>query len=395
MKLVTLRTSLAPVLVALALLPAAAAAAPVATDDNSYQGLGRVFPDPQGGCSGSPCSPGAEGNAPATTFLSYADFISALKYMNAKKEWSPYMEVWTLDGDLDGNDDTKAGTDEKANFPGDNLGFWEFTPNGASHSAGLPTSDTTRLKSDVVVVRVTDESVPDAGKQRIALSLSIHGIERAGVEGGTRAMEDLVTAATTGRLDKAILGTKGLGIPVPTFRDVLRKTIIYFTYPNPDGWRRGDVNDTEKGPGVFFQRYNGNGVDVNRDWPDIGFAFRRYSAFSEPESRGLAAFYDDVRNKTRSRFTAGDDLHGQLEADALSFTLLPHGRHKYDKNVRIQETAKAINRSTYDRIKWSPIVQDNDQPHGGGAPCAPNAALGSACAKIYAQTWGSVYDTIN
>src|SRR3954453_19398649 len=113
MKLVTLRTSLAPVLVALALLPAAAAAAPVATDDGSYSGLGRVFPDPQGGCPGSPCSPGAEGNAPATTFLSYADFISGLKYMNARKEWSPYMEVWTLDGDLDGNTTADGKNDTK------------------------------------------------------------------------------------------------------------------------------------------------------------------------------------------------------------------------------------------------------------------------------------------
>jgi hypothetical protein len=145
--------------------------------------------------------------------------------------------------------------------------------------------------------------------------------------------------------------------------------------------------------GVFFQRYNGNGVDPNRDWPDIGYAFRGYSAVSEPETKAWIAFYEQVR-KNGGNFSAGDDLHGQPEADALSYTLLPHGRHKYAKNVRIQETAKAINKSTYDRIKWSPIVQDNDQPHGGGAPCSPDV-LGTACAKIYAQTWGSVYDTIN
>jgi hypothetical protein len=170
---------------------------------------------------------------------------------------------------------------------------------------------------------------------------------------------------------------------------VLKKTIIYFTLPNPDGWRRGSVSSG----GVFFQRYNGNGVDPNRDWPDIGFAFRGYSAVSEPETKAWISFYGDVRK--HGAFAAGDDLHGQPEADALSYTLLPHGRHLYDKNVRIQETAKAINRSTFDRISWSPIVQSNDQPQGGGAPCAPNVAAGSACAKIYGQTWGSVYDTIN
>ena len=58
---------------------------------------------------------------------------------------------------------------------------------------------------DMIVLRVTDETVPDAGKKRYALSLSIHGIERAGAEGGTRAMEDLVTSYTTGLADKPIV----------------------------------------------------------------------------------------------------------------------------------------------------------------------------------------------
>ncbi|MEA2444218.1 MAG: hypothetical protein QOJ12_1510, partial [Thermoleophilales bacterium] len=244
----------------------------------------------------------------------------------------------------------------------------------------------------LMAVRVTDESVPDAGKKRYTLSLSIHGIERAGAEGGTRAMEDLVTAYTTGLANKKIVGAD-VNRNAPTYGDVLKKTIIYFTLPNPDGWRRGSVSSGAEG-GVFFQRYNGNGVDPNRDWPDIGYAFRGYSAVSEPETKAWISFYDQVR-KNGGPFSAGDDLHGQPEADALSFTLLPHGRHLYDKNVRIQETAKAINQSTYDRIKWSPIVQANDQPQGGGVPCAPGVLLGSPCAKIYAQTWGSVYDTIN
>src|SRR5262249_47971960 len=41
------------------------------------------------------------------------------------------------------------------------------------------------------------------------------------------------------------------------------------------------------------------------------------------------------------------------------------------------------------------IIQPNDAPEGGGVPCAPDAVLGTACAKIYGQTWGTVYDTIN
>ncbi len=374
---------------ALMLFAAPAVASPVATDDGSYQALGRVFPDPLANCqnSGGACSPSAQGNVPATQFIGIDEFITAIKYMNQRPEWQRYMEVWALDGKLgDG-----AGSNSASDVPGNNLGRTEFQADPAFQSAGLPTSDLGRRKSDLVVVRVTDESVPDAGKKRYTLSLSIHGIERAGAEGGTRAMEDLVTAYTTKLADKPVVPAavrKG----APTFADVLKKSIVYFTYPNPDGWRRGSVSAGPQG-GVFFQRYNGNGVDPNRDWPDIGYAFRGYSAVSEPETKSWISFYNDVR-KNGGQFSAGDDLHGQPEADALSYTLLPHGRHRYDKNVRIEDTAKAINRSTYDRIKWSPIVQANDQPRGGGVPCSPDV-LGTACAKIYAQTWGSVYDTIN
>jgi hypothetical protein len=366
-------------------LSAPAAASPVATNDGSYQALGRVFPDPMAGCqkSAGTCSPYAQGNVPASQFIGIDEFVDAIKYMNSKPAWQRYMEIEALDGKLgDG-----AGSGKAPDIPGNNLSP-EFTPNKDFASAGLPTTDLDRKKSDLMVIRVTDENVPDKGKKRYALSLSIHGIERAGAEGGIRAMEDLVTSHDTGLAAQKIVRdsiVKG----APTFDDVLKKSIIYFTLPNPDGWRRGSVSSG----GVFFQRYNGNGVDPNRDWPDIGFAFRGYSAVSEPETKAWISYYGDVRK--HGAFSAGDDLHGQPEADALSYTLLPHGRHLYDKNLRIQETAKAINRSTFDRISWSPIVQSNDQPRGGAAPCAPDAALGSACSKIYGQTWGSVYDTIN
>src|SRR3954468_7848345 len=184
----------------IALTTAPAFAGPVAQDDGSYQLLGRVFPHPQGACNSGPCSPNAKGNLPATSFIGYQELVNGLKYMNDgasdnSKQWQRYMEVWTLDGDLDGNskddgtDDTTPGTDEKANFPGDDLGFWEFTPQGRNHSAGLPAAQSTgplaRVRSDVFVGGGAPERGPDAGKQRMALSLSIHGIERAGVEGGT------------------------------------------------------------------------------------------------------------------------------------------------------------------------------------------------------------------
>jgi hypothetical protein len=370
-------------------LAAPAAATPVASNDGAYTALGRVFPDPLAGCQTagtSPCSPNAQGNTPATQFIGVDEFVDAIRYMNSKPAWQPFMEILALDGKLgDG-----AGSSPKDIDPGNTLGSLEWDPKPEYVSAGLPTTDLGRRKSDLMAVRVTDERVPDAGKKRYTLSLSIHGIERAGAEGGIRAMEDLVTAATTGK-DKQPIAPAAVKQGAPTFADALKKSIVYFTLPNPDGWRRGSVSSG----GVFFQRYNGNGVDPNRDWPDIGFAYRNYSAISEPETQAWIAFYNDVRRKTKSAFAAGDDLHGQPFADALSYTLLPHGSHNFVKNSRIADAAQAINKGTYEAIKWSPIVQANDQPQGGATGCVPDDTLGTPCAKIYAQTWGTVYDTIN
>ncbi|MDX6583698.1 MAG: hypothetical protein QOI10_2882 [Solirubrobacterales bacterium] len=388
-------------LVATIAFAAPALATPVATNDAEYAALGRVFPDPLAGCQNlgtSPCSPNAQGNVPATQFIQIGEFTDALQYMNSKPEWAQYMEVLALDGEVGANGAGEEVPDDALDvgdvpgdtmFPGDTQPL-EFDPKPQYKSAGLPTSGLGRTKSDLIAIRVTDESVPDAGKKRYALSLSIHGIERAGVEGGTRAAEDLITAITTDKLDQPVV-PDSVKPDAPTFGDVLKHTIIYFTYPNPDGWRRGSVADG----GFFFQRYNGNGVDVNRDWPDIGFSFRPYSGLSEPESTGVSNFLTEVQDSTGSQFTAGDDLHGQPFADALSFTLLPHGRHNFEKNERIRTTAIEIHRASEAALLWSPIIQPNDAPPGGGAPCVPTQAAGNACAQIYGQTWGTVYDTIN
>lgn len=381
-----------------ALLPAIAAAAPVALNEPSYLALGRVFPDPLAGCQragGSPCDPNAQGNVAARTHVGLDEFVDALKYMNTKPAWQRYMEVYVLDGRIGDGSATKAEVDAQpaTMFPGNGLPP-EFTPDPAYQSAGLPTTTLGRDRNDLVVVRVTDESVPDAGKKRMALSLSIHGIERAGAEGGIRTLEDLVTAATSGRSGERILPA-GAHPGAPTFAEALARSIVYFTFPNPDGWQRGSATSG----GAAFQRYNGNGIDPNRDYLDIGYNFRGYSGNSEPETRAFKAFYTELRDSGKA-FQAADDLHGQPFADALSYTLMPHGSHDLAKDNRIRVAVQNINRAQYEATKWSPIIQDNDQPVGGApmggqSGCVGLPALGPGCKTIYAQTWGSVYDTIN
>ena len=386
-------------LCATVLLATPAAATPVANSDSEYALFGRIFPDPMGGCGPAgiqPCSPFAQGNVPATQFIGLQEFIDGITYLNSKPEWQRYVEVWPLDGRKDENDgDAPPAATPAEAFPGNNLPSFEFTPKTEYKSVGLATTSRDRQRSDLYVVRVTDETVPDDQKQKYALSLSIHGIERAGAEGGTRAIEDLVTSFTpgTGRAGGDSLKANDPIVPdgtlpnAPTFGDVLKKMIIYFTYPNPDGWRRGSVSQG----GVFFQRYNGNGVDLNRDWPDVGFSFRPYSTGSEPEVRGLGSALQEIGE--RQKFDAGVDLHGQLTADALSYTLIGHGRHDWAKDTRIRTTARNIHVVSEAALAWSPIVVPNDTPRDR-LGCV-DTGIATACANIYGQTWGTVYDTIN
>ena len=176
---------------------------------------------------------------------------------------------------------------------------------------------------------MTDENVPDTDKKRYALSLSIHGIERAGVEGGTRAMEELVTAVADGPRRRPDPPRGRSRASAPTFAEVLQNTIIYFTFPNPDGWRRGSVDAEGRRllPALQRQRRRpeprlaGHRLLVPRLQRRLGARDARASRPSTARSRADGG-----------EFAAGDDLHGQPFADALSYTLMPHGRHDLDKD---------------------------------------------------------------
>ena len=193
-------------------------------------------------------------------------------------------------------------------------------------------------------MRVTDESVPDAGKKRYALSLSIHGIERAGVEGGTRAMEDLVTA-----LHDRAGGQAGRARPTVKRRraDVRATSSRRRSSTSPTRTRTAGAAARSPRAASSSSATTATASTSNRDWPDIGFSFR---ALQRPvrarEPRRCSAFYERRQAKTGGQFAAGDDLHGQPFADALSYTLLPHGKHDYAKNLRIRETAKTIHRDS-------------------------------------------------
>ncbi|MGH3129513.1 MAG: CARDB domain-containing protein [Gaiellaceae bacterium] len=314
-------------------------------------------------------SPFAKGNATCASvdFLSYTDMVSGAEYLQSL--FPQFVEFYKLERDFgDGSDCASS------------------TSSADLCSAGLPRQGAPpgRVRSDLYILRVTDERAGEAGKKFFTFPLSIHGIERAGAEAGVRAAEDLATwgACEAGLAPALVKCAQEGATPHPlletspeasvTAGDALRRSAVYFVFANPDGWRRGDVDNGVR----FFQRYNGNGVDMNRDWPTIGFTFRPYTPWSEPETRSFGR----VMKQIRPKWDGGIDLHGQLIDRAFSFTLLGAGEQDYTKNQRILQTVKGAWADAEKRLAWSPIIKPNTAPKDDQ--------------RLYGVQWGTVWDTI-
>ncbi|HET6770487.1 MAG TPA: M14 family zinc carboxypeptidase [Actinomycetota bacterium] len=375
-----------------------------AVTDSSYTACNRIFSDPhaywpaptQIDPDRSPYAKGAAACA-ATDFYTYIDmfigtspaFPSAMDYL--ERLFPRFIEFYTLEDDFgDGtNCATAVGTEDLC-------------------SAGLPQQGVSdvRERSDMFMVRVTDEEspIPEADKKHFVFPLSIHGIERAGAEAGPRAAEDLATwaycearlpgmpnppnnnltnCALEAPIPHPLLETRALAPDNLSAGAALREATIYFAFANPDGWRRGDPENLVR----FYQRYNGNGVDLNRDWPAVGFTNRPYTPWSEPETRG----FGQVLQSIKSKWAGGIDLHGQLIDRAYSFTLMGASERDYAKDQRILQVVKGAWVDAETRLGWHPLIIPNTAPP---PTCVPSPVGGNVCDHMYGVQWGTVWDTI-
>ena len=357
---------------------------PVAGSATEYQGLGRIFPDPHACNEGAPgASPFAKGTVCATDFIQFAELEKGIAFL--EESFPRFVEVYQLDKDFNCQGKPVANEDAACK---------EFRSAGLPNT--LPDGQGTGFSRDrrpLYMVRITDESVANKGKKYFVFPLSVHGIERAGVEGGTRAAEDLATwgacEAKTAP-DYVDCESEDNKAPHPlleatpnkslTAGEVLKRSVSYMIYPNPDGWVRGERTE---GP-QFFMRYNGNGVDLNRDWPEQGFTFRPYTPWSEPETRGYGRVLEQIGPRDAQgdpKWTGGIDLHGQLVDRAFSFTLIGGSERPFDKNQRVLQTVKGAWADAEKRLAYSPIIKSNDSPRDDP--------------RLYGVQWGTIWDTID
>src|SRR3712207_2245000 len=149
---------------------------------------------------------------------------------------------------------------------------------------------TSKAGHPIFDIEMTNESVTTK-KEKLLVVSSIHGNEVGGREGGAHVIEDMA--------NPALLGDQ------PWVREVLRRYVIHFVFPNPDGWVAGDVAGSE-GAGISAQRGNDSGRDLNRQFPVKGWISTPNATLAEPEGNVILAKRSEERRvgkECRSRWS--------------------------------------------------------------------------------------------
>ena len=182
---------------------------------------------------------------------------------------------------------------------------------------------------EILLIEITDFRAPEKGKIPVAVSLAVHGGERAGLEGGVRYIEDIARWAAEQPDHKIRNGTNRDSIAVPA-AEALKKVHVYLAAINPDGWARGDVQN-----GGVYQRGNANGDDLNREYPTMGWTDTGNTPLSEPETKAW------IRLIERVDPVVSVDLHGEMtsENNAFADIMLPAGQ--WDPLMQAREESLA------------------------------------------------------
>jgi hypothetical protein len=94
----------------------------------------------------------------------------------------------------------------------------------------------------------------------------------------------------------------------------------------------------------------------------MGYSYKPYSPGSEPETKAYMHALRNIRstispsNPVGQRFAGGIDLHGQLTANAFSFTLLGAGQRDYRKNLSTVDQGLRTWEDQTARLAWSPYI---------------------------------------
>jgi hypothetical protein len=210
------------------------------------------------------------------------------------------------------------------------------------------------------VIRLTDEHVKGP-KKKVVVSLSVHANEPAGREGGFRYIENVARWWKTDRKHPLYAGDVTMPLDY-----VLAHTEVWLGVVNADGWAAGDL-----GNGVY-SRTNGNGTDLNREFPTVGWTNRPATPLSDPESQGWTAFV-----RSLGKVTTASDIHGELNSDNKAYADLMWPAAQWTPKQQAQEAqlAKHMIRSVERKFTEQNVVLGL-ATDAAGVQAPSNAATG-------------------
>jgi zinc carboxypeptidase len=348
----------------LALVSAApASATPVCTD--GYMGGppaslcgGRIFPEAELARGYIQYTPDAFG---------FIEYQHGIEYLAQK--YPRWISVFRL-SDLYGGEALSAGPDELRSYEDGDAGDGR----------------------DIQVIKITDHNVPDEGKDTLLFSLSVHGNERGGLEGGVRTAEDLAIAAEEG-------GTIADGVAnydsstgrEPAFHeydvaDVLAKEAVYLVDFNVDGWAVGDWWNQPL-PSTYT-RGNTIGTDLNRQMPTIGRVNPSRNPLQESEMKYGTDFMHQVASQGQGgKMAYGADIHGELNSQAYMDIMYPAGEFDSVDHRRLMAIAERT-KSVIDDTLYEGIVEEIENASGG------NDAEYARAIPLKPAHWATVWDTL-
>ena len=342
---------------------APAAATPVCTD--GYMGGppsslcgGRIFPEAANAKAYVQYSPDSSG---------FIEYQHGLEYLAQK--YSRWISVFKLK-DRYGNQAVSAGPDGTRPYEEGDSGDGR----------------------DIQVVKITDHSVPDAGKETLLYSLSVHGNERGGLEGGLRTAEDLAIAATDGgKIVDGVDNYESSTGKAPKFnqyevRDVLAREAVYLVDFNVDGWAVGDFWN-QPAP-MTYTRGNSIGTDLNRQMPSKGRINPERNPLQESEMQWGTKFMHDVAALGRGgKMAYGADIHGELNSQAYMDVMYPAGEFDSVDHRRLMAIAERT-KSVIDATLYQGIIEESENATGGNEAESPRAI------PLKPAHWATVWDTL-
>ena len=238
---------------------------------------------------------------------------------------------------------------------------------------------------DIYVAELTND-VQDraafAEKEKAVFIVGIHGNERAGVEAGSRILEQ---------------AAKGEAEP---FNTLLDDIAIVYVYINPDGWSIREPQYYSPNA-LFHWRGNASLVDTNRQYPTIGWAnpgFWPADAGRAPDPRpGYDVGYEDVvpdALATVGHLRGYDnveylcDYHMMGWANQMVLNLESNAAYNHDGTHNLEEVNRRITASMDDH--WgSPAAIADDTRRAG----ADTRGLSNYVPDTLID-YGSIYDSL-